>query len=358
MVKFAGQITGSGGLTVTGGSGSNRRYTPDTPTCWCSPAARTITRAIRPSITRPLPSMRSIALGTGTSCLRPRSSRSRIPPPSLSARRRSCKLSPGWRATAPRPSARKTTAPSSLNINPAANQTYTFAGMIGDVEVLGRGRAGYAVALVIGGQGTEVLTGSILYTGTSAFGTGDSTTITSGTLQIGNGGAGHARAPMPRSRITGRCVSTAATRQPKARTSAPRRSPAGVPSRGRQRYACAQRCQHLHGGTNLNAGMLVAANGAGFGPGHWRPDASTAAPWPPARPAARSRPGAGGQRPPYHRPGGRLVRRTTAPSTSTGADREPNTTLAFNLNLTTSIGSDGSGNPIYGGDLINLGGRD
>ena len=32
------------------------------------------------------------------------------------------------------------------------------------------------------------------------------------------------------------------------------------------------------------------------------------------------------------------------------------TTLSYNLNLTASIGSDGSGNPIYGGDLINLGG--
>ncbi len=82
-------------------------------------------------------------------------------------------------------------SPSSLTINPAVGMTYTYAGMIGDVEVLGRGRnPGTALTLTIGGQGTQVLTGSDLFTGIAS-----NLVISSGTLQMGNGGATGSLAP-------------------------------------------------------------------------------------------------------------------------------------------------------------------
>ncbi len=69
-------------------------------------------------------------------------------------------------------------------INPAAGQSYTFAGTISDVEFNGRGNAtGNAspINVTFSGQGTEVLTGANPYTGT--------TTISSGTLELGNANA-------------------------------------------------------------------------------------------------------------------------------------------------------------------------
>ena len=69
-----------------------------------------------------------------------------------------------------------------LTINPAAGKSYTYAGTIGDVKVLTSGDAGTggaAVTLNINGQGTEVLTGSNLYSGP--------TNVNGGTLMLGNG---------------------------------------------------------------------------------------------------------------------------------------------------------------------------
>ena len=71
--------------------------------------------------------------------------------------------------------------PTSLTINPAAGQSYTYAGVIGDVAVNGRGHAGTGGAplnVTFSGLGTEVLSGTKLDTG--------STTITSGTVELAN----------------------------------------------------------------------------------------------------------------------------------------------------------------------------
>ena len=75
-----------------------------------------------------------------------------------------------------------TSTTASLTINPAANTSYTYAGSIADVKVLSqgdKGTGGAAFSLTIAGQGTQVLSGSNLYTG--------ATNITSGTLGLNNG---------------------------------------------------------------------------------------------------------------------------------------------------------------------------
>ena len=76
-------------------------------------------------------------------------------------------------------------AGASLTINPGSGKSYTYAGVIGNVSVNGRGHAGTgggSFPLTLIGQGTEVLTGANVYTG--------NTTISSGTLQLGGGGGG------------------------------------------------------------------------------------------------------------------------------------------------------------------------
>ena len=72
-------------------------------------------------------------------------------------------------------------SPTYLTINPAAGQTYTYAGVIGDINVNGRGHAGTGGAplnVTFSGLGTEVLSGTKLDTGT--------TTVTSGTVALAN----------------------------------------------------------------------------------------------------------------------------------------------------------------------------
>ena len=66
-----------------------------------------------------------------------------------------------------------------LIVNTAASQSYAFAGVIRDVNVLGRGTNGTGGAVInvtIGGAGEEIFSGVNLYTGT--------TTITGGTLTV------------------------------------------------------------------------------------------------------------------------------------------------------------------------------
>jgi fibronectin-binding autotransporter adhesin len=68
-----------------------------------------------------------------------------------------------------------------LTIDPSAGTSYTYAGLIGALDVLGRGNGGLSggtLAVAFNGQGTQVLTGANDYTG--------GTTVNSGTLQLGN----------------------------------------------------------------------------------------------------------------------------------------------------------------------------
>ena len=73
------------------------------------------------------------------------------------------------------------TSPVDLTVNPAAGQSYTYAGTISDLQIGTRGNAtgqGAAINVTISGQGTEVLSGANPYSGT--------TTISSGTLELAN----------------------------------------------------------------------------------------------------------------------------------------------------------------------------
>ena len=73
-------------------------------------------------------------------------------------------------------------AASILTVEPANGQSYTYPGVIGPLTVLGKVGAAATTALTINGTGTgtEILTGANTY--------GGATTISAGTLQIGNGG--------------------------------------------------------------------------------------------------------------------------------------------------------------------------
>jgi fibronectin-binding autotransporter adhesin len=67
-----------------------------------------------------------------------------------------------------------------VTITPSAGLTANFAGAIEQVDLLGKTGANSTISLVLDGPGTQILSGSNAYTGT--------TTISQGTLQIGNGG--------------------------------------------------------------------------------------------------------------------------------------------------------------------------
>ncbi len=69
---------------------------------------------------------------------------------------------------------------STLFIDPAAGQSYTFAGVIGPQTILTKAGGNVNITVTINGPGTEILTGPNTYTG--------ATTISQGTLQLGNGG--------------------------------------------------------------------------------------------------------------------------------------------------------------------------
>ena len=69
-----------------------------------------------------------------------------------------------------------------LTIDPAAGQSYTFGGVIGAQTLLNKTGNNSLLSVVIGGAGTEVLAGANTYTG--------STSVTGGTLQVGNGATG------------------------------------------------------------------------------------------------------------------------------------------------------------------------
>ncbi len=188
MVLFAGQITGSGGLTVNGGSGSNlgSGYNATAPYLLVLNSSNLNNYTGNTTINNATVTNDSnIPLGVNL-----------LPATTVLTLTNSAVFAL-WQGNAAQTLAglagdgttaigtENNTSPSSLTINPAAGMTYTYAGMIGDVEVLGRGRnPGTALTLTIGGQGTQVLTGSDLFTGNAS-----NLVISSGTLQIGNGGA-------------------------------------------------------------------------------------------------------------------------------------------------------------------------
>jgi autotransporter-associated beta strand protein len=66
----------------------------------------------------------------------------------------------------------------SLTINPAANQTYNFAGTIAAQDVLGKTGGNSVISVLINGPGTQVFSGANSY--------GNGTTISSGTLRANN----------------------------------------------------------------------------------------------------------------------------------------------------------------------------
>ncbi len=181
-VKFSGQITGSGGLTINGGSGGNlpatapyllvldglnNNYTGNTT---INNATVTNDVNVNPAINI-LPATTVLTL-TNSAVFAFYSGNALQTLGGLN----------GDKTTAV--GTENNSSPTGLSIDPVAGATYTFAGNIGDVDVLGRGNGGttgIALTVTFSGQGTQVLTGSNLYTG--------ATTISSGTLQLGNGGA-------------------------------------------------------------------------------------------------------------------------------------------------------------------------
>jgi fibronectin-binding autotransporter adhesin len=70
---------------------------------------------------------------------------------------------------------------SSVTIDPAAGLSYSFSGTIGAQDILGKTGGNSILSLTIDGPGTQILAGPNTYTA--------ATTISAGTLQLGNGGA-------------------------------------------------------------------------------------------------------------------------------------------------------------------------
>ena len=181
-VKFSGQITGSGGLTINGGSGGNlpatapyllvldglnNNYTGNTT---INNATVTNDVNVNPAINI-LPATTVLTLANSAV----------FAFYSGNASQTLAGLN-GDKTSAV--GTENNSSPTSLFIDPAAGATYIFAGTIGDLDVLGRGNGGttgIALTVTFSGQGTQVLTGANYYTG--------ATTISSGTLQLGNNSA-------------------------------------------------------------------------------------------------------------------------------------------------------------------------
>ena len=72
-----------------------------------------------------------------------------------------------------------------LAINPAAGQSYTFAGVFGPEAILDKGpTANSPISLVIGVAGSQTITGTQIFSGPNTYFSG--TTINSGTLRVAN----------------------------------------------------------------------------------------------------------------------------------------------------------------------------
>jgi fibronectin-binding autotransporter adhesin len=178
-VKFSGSITGSGGLTIVGGSGSNL---PATAPYLLVLNGGTLnnytgnTTIINATVTN------DAALGTAVNIL----------PATTVLTLANSAVYAYYKGTSSQTLAglvgdsttavgtENNSSATSLTINPAAGTTYVYAGAIGDIDVLGRGNGGTTGAsfsVTLSGQGVQVFTGSNYYTG--------GTTITSGTLVVG-----------------------------------------------------------------------------------------------------------------------------------------------------------------------------
>ncbi len=81
-----------------------------------------------------------------------------------------------------------------VTIDPAAGQSYTFAGTIGAQTILGKVGGNTTTTVTINGPGTQIFTGANTY--------GLATVISQGTLQLGNGGSTGSLASLPTDTIT------------------------------------------------------------------------------------------------------------------------------------------------------------
>ncbi len=175
-VQIRGIISGSGNLTVTGGSGTNSGTTPylfelgaqNTYT-----GATTVSNAIICYFNNG---------GTGPNNILPTTTVLNL-------------INNGWfnfnnngvsqqvaglsGDSTGRVSITNGSSAGALTVDPAAGQSYTFAGSMGTQTILGKGGTGAAqMTLTINGPGTEIFTGASIYTG--------ATTLSAGTLQLGN----------------------------------------------------------------------------------------------------------------------------------------------------------------------------
>ena len=184
-MKFTGQITGSGGLTINGGSGNNNpasapyllvlnglanNYTGNTTinnaTVTNDAGIATAMNILPVTTVLTLTHSAVFAYYNGNSTQ------------TLAGLAGDSSTAIGTE---------NNISPVSLTLNPAAGKSYTYAGTIGPLDVLGRGNGGLngaPMTLTIGGPGTQVLSGANDYKG--------GTIINAGTLVAANGSNGSA----------------------------------------------------------------------------------------------------------------------------------------------------------------------
>ena len=204
-VRLTGAITGAGGLTVTGGSGSNyggpinnlapyvlvingltNSYSGNT----------TINNALVCPDSADNPPVNILPTGTVLTL-----ANSGVFALQISGAAQTLAGLQGDSTTAIGTMNGNATSTVTYTINPAAGQSYTFAGTISDVEFNGRGNAtgnASVINVVIGGQGTEVFSGANPYNGTTIINSGTlgltgsltatAITVSGGTLNEGASG--------------------------------------------------------------------------------------------------------------------------------------------------------------------------
>ncbi len=227
--------------------------------------------------------------------------------------------------------------PATLTLAPASG-TASFSGIIQN----GSGTVG----LTLNGAGVQILAGSNTYNG--------GTMITSGTLQLGTGASNQDGSITNTNGVTdnGALVYNLAASQ----TASYAIGGNGLLVKTGSGMLTLSSANTYGGGTTMNAGLLVAANGgngSALGSGTLTLNGGTLA----ATAAGGSIAGLvqAGSGPHTIAPGAGLVSGYGTLNLEGGLNTSASTTLAFNLNLSTSIGTGNNGSPIFGGDLINLG---